>query len=151
MQAGQPRAEIDALIKRWEGVAQKTAVDSYTIRPWNMQVTRPDGSVTQEKVNTVDSANPPPTGQAVFGKNGQLLGQVSGVVGPGGDKQTVVLYGGNQVDPKNLKTVLDANSAFTIKGNRFTGAEIISIAKNHGVTPEEALARLRGTATAPVR
>lgn len=154
MLSGQPTAGIDNAIKRWEAIKQKTDVDSYTIRPWQVQVTRPDGSTFTRTITNVDNPAPPPAGTAVFSRDGKPEGQVSALIGPAGDPNTVVFYGNNQIDPSTLKTVFDAKSSWKIGGETFTGTELISAARQSGKTPEAILRELQAQAPAgkaPIR
>lgn len=153
---GQPRAAIDATIKRWEQIKATTgSLRSYTSTPWTVQVQMPDGSTTTREVRVRNSDDPPPQGMELAG-GGKIVG---GSQRPG-KTSDVVMFQGNQIDPYTFKVVLDKNAVLPLaKGVDITGQKLMEDADRLGVTPEQLLQGLRGyygnqrvpAATAPVR
>lgn len=152
LQPGQPRAELDKLIDRYERFKKDTTVESYTSTPWTVQVQRPDGTVFTRIVPASNTPEPPVPGTQVRDERGQV-GQVIGAAQAAGEPKTTVLYKGNVVDPRNFDVIVDKAQVFKVPDPQnpkvvydLMGSELIKRSRDAGVPPEVYLARLRGQA-----
>lgn len=61
------------------------------------------------------------------------------------DGKSIVFFEGNQIDPKNMKAVIEADKDYSVGKRSITGADVIAAAKKYNISPQELIAGLKAS------